>query len=67
MRNVEDLHNKHSDRTCGCVIEMDLRTAARKSLRVHGTAGDLGNVLPAITIQPAARCLEKIGTSAATG
>jgi hypothetical protein len=53
LRNAEALHKNHSDRTCGRVIEMDLRTAS-KSLRV-----DLGNVLPTITTQPA-RCLAEI-------
>jgi hypothetical protein len=36
IRNVWDLHNNHSDRACGRVIEMDLRTSS-KSLRVHVT------------------------------
>jgi hypothetical protein len=57
IRNMADLHNNHSDRACGRVIEMDLRTAS-EPLRVHVT-GDLGNILRAITIQHA-RCLTTI-------
>lgn len=43
-----DLHNKHLDRTCFRVIEMDLRIAG-KSLRVHVT-GDLANILRAVAV-----------------
>jgi hypothetical protein len=43
IRNMADLHNNHSDRACGRVIEMDLRTAS-EPLRVHVT-GDLRKYL----------------------
>ena len=48
IRNEADLHNNHLDRTCGRVIEIDLRISG-KSLRVHVT-GDLVNILRAVTV-----------------
>ena len=47
IRNEAELHNNHLDRTCGRVIEMDLRRAS-KYLRVHVT-GDFVNILRAVT------------------
>ena len=48
IRNEVDLHNNHLDRTCGRVIEMDLRKAS-KYLRVHVT-GDFVNILRTVTV-----------------
>lgn len=48
IRNEVDLCNNHLDRTCGRVIEMDLRIAS-KYLRVHVT-GDFVNILRALTV-----------------